>query len=119
MNLRRTGEILMKTNLILVATLLAVSLARTDASAQQPGASVDSLLASCFTSGVVLDGKRRPPTPALVEERENCLARDGQALAAREQSITTSPETRRELDKIYDELARMSRDETNSAVARQ
>ena len=109
----------MKTNLTVVATLLAVSLARTDASAKQPGAAAENLQTPCFTSGAVLDGKRRPPTPALVEERENCLAREGQALAAREQSSATSPETRRELDKIYNELARMSRDETNSAVAGQ
>jgi hypothetical protein len=106
----------MKANLTIVATLLAMSLAHTEASAQQLAATADSLQAPCFTSGAVLDGKRRPPTPALVEERENCVAREGQALAAREQSITTSPETRRELDKIYDELVRMSGDETNSAV---
>jgi hypothetical protein len=106
----------MKTNLSILATLLAVSLVRTEAGAQQLAATADSLQGPCFTSGAVVDGKRRPPTPALVEERANCLAREGQPLAAPEQSITASRETRQELDKIYHELVRMSRDEANSAL---
>jgi hypothetical protein len=68
--------------------------------------------AACAADGPIVDGWRRPPTPAQVKARE--ASPDCQIIVRGAPGIDFSPEAGDKLDEIYRKLMRISRDQNGA-----
>ena len=104
-----------RTPAIAIPILLAALLAAAEATAQQPSPSDSPTAAPCVGRGAIVDGERQPPTPAEVKARQTSPACRDEVKGA--PMVDFSPRVGNRLDKIYDKLQRIERNEHDDGGA--
>jgi hypothetical protein len=91
---------------IIVAAVALATLAH-QATAQQLAANMGAAALPCFKDDAIVDGQRRPPTPAEVTARESSPSCSAEADP---HEVDHSAKAARKLDKIYDNLEKQMQD---------